>query len=85
MANVLYFFDDVIIKLELLKSSKRFQILYFPDIEKRKRKDFDFAKVNNFFRNDFILIKIISDGFCENGFIDNSGINHLFFLFISIS
>lgn len=73
MTNILYFFDDVVIKLELFKTSKRFQILYFPDIlfkkintEERKRKDFDFAKVDNFFRNDFILIKIISDGFSTN-------------------
>mgnify|MGYP000882912236 CR=1 FL=1 len=73
MGNILYFFDNVVIKLKLLQTSKRFQILYFPDIlikkivtQKRKRKDFDFTKVNILFGNDFILIQIIFDGFSTN-------------------
>jgi hypothetical protein len=32
MADVLYFFDDVVVELQLFKAGKRLKILNFPDV-----------------------------------------------------
>jgi hypothetical protein len=70
MTDVLYFFDDVVVKLQFFKAGKWLKVLNFPDVwigvkitEEWQREDFDFAEIDVVFGNDFILIKIIFDGF----------------------
>ena len=70
MSDVLNFFDDVIVELQLFQTRKGLKVLNFPDVlfrikitEEREGEYFDFAEIDVVFGNDFILIQTIFDGF----------------------